>query len=145
MGLDMYLRKKVYVGANWEHNKVTGDITIFSKGERIKVDLSKVVSIYEEAITWRKANAIHKWFVDNIQNGEDDCGEYYVEYDSLQILKHACEEAIENKDSDVLQPTSGFFFGSTEKDEYYYDTLHYTVSLLNKLDPQGSYYYSSSW
>jgi len=32
----------------------------------------------EEVGYWRKANAIHKWFVDNVQNGEDDCQRYDV-------------------------------------------------------------------
>ena len=33
--------------------------------------------IYEDnqIASWRKANAIHKWFVDNVQDGVDDCGD----------------------------------------------------------------------
>ena len=27
---------------------------------------------------WRKANQIHKWFVDNVQGGIDDCRPYPV-------------------------------------------------------------------
>ena len=42
MGLDMYLTKKIYVGANYEHNKVTGRITIKKDGEPVKVNLKKV-------------------------------------------------------------------------------------------------------
>ncbi len=33
---------------------------------------------------WRKNNAVHKWFVDNLNNGEDDCQEYYVPRGHLQ-------------------------------------------------------------
>ena len=29
--------------------------------------------IAEQVGYWRKANAIHQWFVDNVQDGEDDC------------------------------------------------------------------------
>ena len=32
-----------------------------------------------EAGYWRKASAIHKWFVDNCQEGDDDCGTYLVD------------------------------------------------------------------
>ena len=39
-----------------------------------------------EAGYWRKANQIHSWFVQNVQNGEDDCGNYYVELDKLKEL-----------------------------------------------------------
>ena len=31
-----------------------------------------------EVAYWRKANAIHGWFVYNIQDGVDDQNEYYV-------------------------------------------------------------------
>ena len=37
----------------------------------------EVIDVYEVAY-WRKANAIHKWFVDNVQKGKDDCKEYRV-------------------------------------------------------------------
>lgn len=30
-------------------------------------------SIWKEIGYWRKANHIHKWFVDCVQDGEDDC------------------------------------------------------------------------
>lgn len=35
---------------------------------------------------WRKANQIHKWFVDHVQDGRDDCGTYEVEVEQLQEL-----------------------------------------------------------
>ena len=47
-------------------------------------------SIIEEVGYWRKANAIHKWFVDNIQDGEDDCGYYEVAPEQLEELLNIC-------------------------------------------------------
>lgn len=49
-----------------------------------------------------------------------------------------------------VEPTAGFFFGSTEKDEYYYRDLEYTVEVLNSLiaislDSDYSFYYQASW
>lgn len=41
-------------------------------------------NIIEQVGYWRKANAIHKWFVDNIQDGEDDCGYYEVAPEYLE-------------------------------------------------------------
>lgn len=38
------------------------------------------------AAQWRKANQIHKWFVDNVQGGNDDCGTYEVGVEQLQEL-----------------------------------------------------------
>lgn len=48
-------------------------------------------SIIEEIGYWRKANAIHKWFVDNIQDGEDDCGYYEVASEQLEELLDICK------------------------------------------------------
>lgn len=45
----------------------------------------------QEVAYWRKANAIHKWFVDNIQDGIDDCGNYEVTKEDLEELLHVCK------------------------------------------------------
>lgn len=47
-------------------------------------------SIYDEIAYWRKANQIHKWFVDNVQDGEDDCGDYEVSEEQLRDLLAVC-------------------------------------------------------
>ena len=49
-----------------------------------------------------------------------------------------------------LEPTAGFFFGNTEKDEYYYSDIERTVDILNSLlasaqDEAYSFYYQASW
>jgi hypothetical protein len=49
-----------------------------------------------------------------------------------------------------LEPTAGFFFGNTEKDEYYYSDVERTVDTLNALlastvDEYYSFYYQASW
>jgi wyosine [tRNA(Phe)-imidazoG37] synthetase (radical SAM superfamily) len=141
----MYLRKKIYIGANYDHNKVEGTIDLVSRGKKVNIDLKKVTYVIEEAAYWRKANAIHGWFVDNVQDGVDECQESYVSYEQLQELKKLCLEVIETKDASKLQPRSGFFFGSTEVDEYYMEDLKRTVEMLDKLDPDADYYYQASW
>ena len=37
-----------------------------------------IKTIRLEAGYWRKANHIHKWIVDNLQDGKDDCQEHSV-------------------------------------------------------------------
>ena len=49
-----------------------------------------------------------------------------------------------------LAPTAGFFFGNTDKDEYYYSDIEHTVDMLNSLlagtqDEAYSFYYQASW
>ena len=41
---------------------------------------------------FRKHNNIHKWFVNNIQNGVDDCGRYEVSLSKIKELKELCEK-----------------------------------------------------
>jgi hypothetical protein len=43
---------------------------------------------------WRKANAIHAWFVKNVQNGVDDCGDYPVSPKKLKTLLDLCEQVV---------------------------------------------------
>jgi hypothetical protein len=145
MGLDMYLERDHYIGAHFDHRRVTGKIEIFVAGKPVNIDLSKVDTITERVGYWRKANQIHKWFVDNVQDGKDDCKRYDVGYSDLERLKALCLEALENKDSGKLPPQSGFFFGSTEPDDWYWEKIKDTVDIIDKLDPEGDYYYQSSW
>lgn len=113
----------------------------------------------QEVAYWRKANAIHKWFVDNIQEGEDNCGTYYVSRESLQKLHDLCKEILElnetdpedaqEKAQDELPPQAGFFFGSTGIDQAYFYDLENTVKQLAAIlaieDDSAEYYYQSSW
>jgi hypothetical protein len=39
---------------------------------------------------WRKANQVHRWFVENVQDGVDDCGRYEVTRDQLEELRTKC-------------------------------------------------------
>lgn len=92
MGLDMYLVRKKYIGANYEHRNVKGKIDISINEKKMPIDFNKVSYIDELVCYWRKANAIHNWFVENAQNGVDDCEEHYVSAKQLEQLLSLCEE-----------------------------------------------------
>ncbi len=155
MGLDMYLEARIYVsGYEWDtaekQEKVDRLFSVldFSRSdfERPSLNISLPVGY------WRKANAIHDWFVKNVQKGEDDCGDYYVSSEQLMELKETCEKVIDDISlAPTLLPTaSGFFFGSTDYDEYYLMDLQRTVDIINRClnDAKLSdayIYYSSSW
>lgn len=99
MGLDMYLTKKIYIGGNYDHNQVEGIVDIKQIGKQIPIDLSKVTYIEEQVAYWRKANAIHKWFVDNVQEGNDNCQSYYVSKDKIKELLDLCKKV---KDTAII-------------------------------------------
>ena len=153
MGLDMYLTRSIYVGANYDHNQVDGALFLTKGGRKLNVNFNKVSSIRESAMYWRKANHIHKWFVDNVQGGNDDCKEYYVSKEKVQELINLCKKVIKNPEqAQKLLPTQeGFFFGGTSYDEYYFQDCKETAKVLAKLlkqdqdDHDVDYYYSSSW
>lgn len=151
MGLDMYLTAKRYLfqypedGNDAKLAKNIGALPIGNHGMRVK-------EISCEAMYWRKANAIHKWFVKNCQDGVDDCGDYYVTIEQLEQLRNDCKTILDDhaKAPDVLPTCEGFFFGSTEFDEWFWDDIKRTVEEINSLlkNPDLSrwdFYYHSSW
>jgi hypothetical protein len=154
MGLDMYLTKKTCV-KNWSYNapKDVFKITVKKGGKPFKnIDVKKIVYIEEEAGYWRKANMIHNWFVDNVQDGKDDCRDYYVDISKLEELLRICKQVSKNHSvaEELLPSKSGFFFGDTDYDEWYYKDVEETIKLLEDiLTKEGSkeaeYYYRSSW
>lgn len=108
--------------------------------------------LIEEVGYWRKANQIHYWFVQNIQNGEDDCRSYLVTKENLQCLYDLCGKVLTNNSSapELLPTTPGFFFGSLAYDYFYEMEISQTYSLIENLLKTfhfDSHYliYTSSW
>ena len=104
-----------------------------------------------EVAYWRKANAIHNWLVDAVQNGKDDCNRYPVTREQLKRLIHDCNTVLDDpSEARVILPTvSGFFFGSTEYDSGYFQDLSDTVNMLEKVladtNYGGQFFYQASW
>jgi hypothetical protein len=101
---------------------------------------------------WRKANQIHRWFVQNVQNGVDDCGAYKVTKEQLIQLHNTCNDILNDPNlAEQLLPTqSGFFFGNTAYDMWYYNDIENTKRIIDEILEYKSYclddlYYSSSW
>lgn len=134
MGLDMYLTRKSYLWG--EYNQETGK---FEHGVKVEglplLPDGRVKEIQEEAAYWRKANQIHNWFVQNVQDGEDECNPYDVSIEQLQELVDTCKKVLANPElAESLLPTaSGFFFGGTDYDEWYVQDLENTVKQLEPL------------
>ncbi len=96
MGLDMYLRRRSYI-KNWDHQESKHSTVVKKDGKkRTDIKSDRVAYIIEEAAYWRKANAIHKWFVDNCQDGVDDCREAYVSREQLKELVDLCKQVLES-------------------------------------------------
>ena len=165
MGLDMYLSARKHI-AKTDWNKLDRDNgvdyaaatfpqfndVVESAGVATLVDMNSIygLDVSVNVAYWRKANAIHGWFVNNVQGGEDNCGEYYVSNDKIRELVRVCTLALTNKDPNLLPPADGFFFGSTDIDEWYWyglkDTIDQLQPLIDRPDFDNlSFYYQSSW
>ena len=146
----MYLEKRTYV-RQWEHQtpEEQYNVEVTKGGEPVKIDPKRVTYVIEEVGYWRKQNQIHQWFVENVQYGEDNCAEYCVSKGQLEDLLEICKKILnDNSLAEELLPTaSGFFFGGTEYDEWYFDGIENTIEILEGVlsDTTADYYYSSSW
>lgn len=168
MGLDMYLTRQVFAGgyiSAIEKNKTDGKIELYEKDYKtggfkpafVSIRPHLVDVIQEQVCYWRKANHIHAWFVKNIQDGVDNCEKHEVSIEQLQELVDTCKEVVNRKDkayNDEHLPTQqGFFFGSTDYDDYYYEDCEHTIKVLEaeieyaKKNSKefDTYYYQSSW
>ena len=151
MGLDMYLSAEHYL---WDHEEEGK--TLKQKVKELNVPGTsrfEPKSIEFRVAYWRKANAIHSWFVENCQDGVDECQRAYVGRDQLRNLVDLCKRVLENNKlaEELLSSSSGFFFGSIEYDEYYFSDIKDTIRMLEPIidDDEtwkhNDFYYQSSW
>ncbi|MHA2067249.1 MAG: hypothetical protein ACXABY_23010 [Candidatus Thorarchaeota archaeon] len=158
MGLDMYLKEQRY----FSHYKGLAETHDHYREEYEKsssiLDVAGITTTVDGSITvsatvmyWRKANAIHQWFVDNVQDGEDECREHYVPREKLEELRDLCQRVLEDHSlaPTLLPSRGGFFFGSTGYDEWYFGDLGLTMAgigkVLDNLGKSSELYYQSSW
>lgn len=129
MGLDMDLQGHIY------GDKVKFITDFISKEYLNGLALSRYPSLKFDLMTWRKANAIHEYFV-NLA-GVDDCQPYYVSKEDLDCLLDLCEKVLAEpeKAPDLLPTRGGFFFGSTEYDEWYLGYVKETRDFLKAFIP----------
>lgn len=151
MGLDMYLtarRSTVF----WHDSNESSKLELAVKELFPETEGMDLTSIEVTAIYWRKANAIHRWFVENVQDGKDDCGSYPVSRELLEELLLACNQVLDDPDRgpELLPTGSGFFFGSTDYDDWYIRDIRMTRDRLNiVLDDckfsRWDFSYQASW
>lgn len=185
MGLDMYLTAESYLHTSeWMTEGKPEVVRQVQSLRALYPEMAEapLIKVGFTVAQWRKANHIHKWFVDNVQNGTDDCGQYSVSREQLQELLSIINRVLARSSlvpGDVSQGYSyddkgnkahtfkpgqiikdpstakkllpvceGFFFGGTDYDEYYYETLIYTQQIIEKCLAMGKewwFEYSSSW
>jgi hypothetical protein len=162
MGLDQTLWAQKYIGgyefvSQEEQSQFKSIVDAVNAGDIVD-PVHRLVSVRVTAIQWRKASQIHKWFVDNVQDGRDDCKSYWVAWQQLKELRDLCDEVLVTRDTSKLPLTKGCFFGSMEIDQWYWADIQQTVEGINRLldiegvktpmqhgAPSWTFFYESSW
>lgn len=150
----MYLTKKIYI-KNWDHTPKERRSKLSLKIGGKKIDTKNATHVELEVAYWRKANMIHNWFVKNVQEGIDNCAQYYVDYSQLKELLYICaglqEVYKEYKDkekfievAEKLLPRTEFF-GNYECAEECMADIESTIKQLKDISKDEEYYYQSSW
>ena len=156
MGLDMYLNAKRYMSPHFDKgdaDKQKAIADLFPELAELPGrfgDKSPVKEVTAEVGYWRKANAIHDWFVKNCQGGEDDCRNAHVSSEDLAALRDICRKVLDDRDqaAELLPTASGFFFGSTEYSQHYFEDLEHTIKIIDvalSLPDSWDFEYHSSW
>lgn len=164
MGLDMYLTKELFLSKYGNDDRKSPREKLSISHPDFTIPEGKVGNIVVDVLQWRKANAVHAWFVDNVQDGDDDGDKYKVTKKQLQELLKISKNASKaynrmttmHTDSEepihpeeILPTKSGFFFGSTEYDDMYEDDLQLTIrgleAELAEYEEGWTYYYYASW
>lgn len=164
MGLDMYLEKMDKIGDYTINELMEFRSLMHDKEEDLPKDIQEAIftehrygmewrNLSTEIGYWRKANQIHNWFVKNVQNGEDKCNPHLVTKEKLQELLTCVTKVLALGDKvaeEIFPPSEGFFFGSTDYDEYYYEMMEHTKEVVEQALENTDFdkkfvFYQSSW
>lgn len=121
MGLDMYLQVK---------NKQTGEDRLIH--------------------SWRKANQIRQWFVSHYEQNPQEQLKISLTTEDIDALIAEIEIVLQKPElAPHLMPTSdGFFFGSTDYDDDYFEELKDTLQYLEnnfEYDPDNEQLLYTEW
>lgn len=161
MGLDMYLYRTLYVSEyNQKADKIQSTVEVKQKDQAESKDISLLSfklepqEIKERVVYWRKANAIHGFF---LGENTDDCREFEVTIEQIKDLSEICTKILDDRElAPLLLPTrDGFFFGDVEYGEYYFEDIEQTKRDLERVIAQDAeaqekgiffdYTYFASW
>jgi len=104
---------------------------------------------------WRKANAIHAWFVAECADGVDECQQIPVFRSDLVELNNLCKSVMNDPSTALktLPPTrQPVIFGQNNIDIYYMLHIKDTISILDNIleiipddNDKWNFVYQASW
>lgn len=123
-----------------------------STGTGINMGLDVFFEKHKVVGYFRKVNFLVKYFGDlgfDIENQTP----FYITKEQVTELRNRCQEVLSDhsKAEELLPTMSGFFFGSTDYDEYYFDDVEQVLKyceetllpMFDGLDDRESIYFST--
>lgn len=101
---------------------------------------------FNEVMYWRKANHIHRWFVENVQDGVDNCEYYEVSKEKIKELLDTCQKVVNvvqewiDKDSKYSGTVKEFIEGENDLTELEF----YDEQILHEILPTASGFFFGS-
>ena len=164
MGLDMYFyaRKTTYKSfSKWDkpdradETNYPEDLKTFSdyiydrNFKSVQTETSYQIGYF------RKFNALHSYIVKTFADGVDNCQEILLYKEDVEKIKKVLDDVLNahqqvEKAKEILPTQSGFFFGGTDYDEFYFedvkDAADLMQSFLDNFDFENyQLVYQASW
>lgn len=148
-----------YIRYGFQRNELSEWLDL--ENQDVKTEkLNNFIKYYcvNEDLYFRKVNFIYGYFADKLEN--EQC---WVDKEELEDIVNSCKEILDQyydesaEDNskaielakELLPTTNGFFFGSTEYDEYYFNDLEdvaYKLEMfLGELEDDESIFVVMSW
>ena len=147
MGLDMYFyaRKTTYKSfSKWDNPESTKEVNY---PEDLKTFSDYIYdrnfkSVQTETIYqigyFRKFNALHSYIVKTFADGIDNCQDIILYKEDVEQIKKVLDDVLNahqqvEKAKEILPTQSGFFFGGTDYDEFYFEDVKVAADLMQNL------------
>ena len=144
MGLDMYFfaKKTTYKSfSKWDNSdrvdetNYPEDLKTFSDYIYDRNFKSVQTETRYQIGYFRKFNALHSYIVKTFANGIDNCQDIYLYKEDVEQIKKVLDDVLNahqrvEKAKEPLPTQSGFFFGGTDYDEYYFEDVKDAADLM---------------
>ena len=87
---------------------------------------------------FRKFNALHSYIVKTFADGIDNCQDIILYKEDVEQIKKVLDDILNahqrvEKAKEILPTQSGFFFGGTDYDEFYFEDVKVAADLMQNL------------
>lgn len=144
MGLDMYFyaRKTTYKSfSKWDKSSKVDetdypeDLKTFSDYIYDRDFKSVQTETRYQIGYFRKFNALHGYIVKTFADGVDECQDIILHKEDVEQIKKVLDDVLNahqqvEKAKELLPTQSGFFFGGTDYDEFYFEDVKVAADLM---------------